>query len=61
LESPPRRTIKEFWMIRGGDVQRRYVLNLPAGDLKAIVESRLRQLAARFEVPGRDGQDLGGH
>lgn len=45
----------------GADVQRRYVLALPTGDLKKIVESQLRQLAARFEAPSEEeGQVTGG-
>ncbi len=35
------------------DVQRRYVLALPEGDMRSIVASRLKQWSARVEPPNR--------
>lgn len=44
----------------GSDVYRRYVLNLPTGDMKEIVLTRLEQLARRFEVTARNENESNG-
>lgn len=44
--------IEEF----GLDVQRRYVLSLPASDLKSIIRERLKQWEARFELKPEESE-----